>query len=144
MNGSQHGEDRILMSKLQRLTKILGLENGRVKMEVHQDAIDYMHIHLRVPISAEPALPTEQVAPESGAIVAAKQFIRSDLERVVSRPVNGFGRLVFTVKRGGVIDVLIVRKIKNDVRARSRRRRRTNSAAGRVRGRRLPDKEDGG
>jgi hypothetical protein len=116
MNGSQSSDDRTLMRRIQRLVGILGLDSGRLTMEVHQGAIPFVVVEqrLRIPVGPGPSNVVDFQEEESVVAGAAQAFVRTQLEPIVCTQLGDFGRLVVEVKDGIVAKGDIVRKVKRE------------------------------
>jgi hypothetical protein len=107
------------MRQLQRLVGILGLDSGRLSMEVHQGAIHFVVVEqrLRIAVNPGPSDVVELQEDESVVSSAAQAFVRTQLQPVVCTQLGDYGRVSVEVKNGLVAKGDIVRKVKRDEQA---------------------------
>ena len=108
MNDPQNS-DRLILKHAQELVSMVGLECGRLSMEVHAGRAQNVDIHQCFRLSSG-----RFVKPSSKLVTpAAEQFVRTCLEPSVVDQQGRYGRLTIRVKDGNVEIVEIGRKIKN-------------------------------
>ena len=107
MNDPQNS-DLIIFTHAQELIRLVGLEYGRLSMEVHGGRAQNVDIHQCIRLYSG-----RFVKPSSKLVTpAAEQFVRTCLKPSAVDQQGPYGRLTIKVKDGNVDIVEIARKIK--------------------------------
>ena len=111
MGSSQNEEQRRLFRGLQQMASMIGLDSGKIRMDIHSDRIASIKVSARttIPIDvrqAEDAVPT--------TMRCDRHFVINQLQPAITQDVRPFGRINVTVRNGIVTAAYLTRKLRDE------------------------------